>query len=789
MNIRQWRGQRWMVLTCLGMGLLGLPLPAEASQMCIDETRFYQHNQAAVRAQWGRQALRKGHRQPAADHLAKALDRARTLEDAGTRAAIFEDFIAPNSGSSGWLIHEVDALVALGETEAVRTVLTSARQAAQELPTGYSALKIRMLTTIATDYIAIGDRATALDLLAQAQQLVSNVQGREIKANILTVIAQGYVAAEEDAIAIKLATQAAQQAEAVTYADPFRRDKTIAPIATVYAEAGAIDQALQLAQSVQQPSYREHAVGRTALAAARLGQMDQANDLVQLLTLAQLKIRTLTDIGLYLIAEDDTEQAQPYLDQVIDVIKTDSYPGSSFTETMIDAGLPERVLAALSAAPANRVKVGGLLDLTRYYRTDDTKAASSSLQQALAATTAIEQDYARQAALDIILELAIEIADYKLAVTAIETLAAQRSGTTTFNPDWAYSSVARAAAQTGQIDVSLDVIERIDPSDDSAIRRTWVDVAVAYAKAGELETAFATAKKTKEAYSSNYALALVGIGLQQRQAGRLEESAITIDQAVQAAKALESSSARIAALNVIALEQVKAGLTAADLLETVLATVREPSTYTNDSLIFHTVVSGWVELGEYDIARRFFDEIAQTQPQNSLWKTLLLERLVQVGNYSDALAMIEARHGSHLELDEMLQIAERYFQAGQSDQAVQILARVYNTAEARPDQLLRIAELYTQVGQTDQVLSVLARAFEVAQTVPGDESKFLQIREDLVVEDTQDRSSLYEEIAVAYGRAGAFDQGQTVVRALQDSDTREQATTRLNCYRDFYQRI
>ena len=89
------------------------------------------------------------------------------------------------------------------------------------------------------------------------------------------------------------------------------------------------------------------------------------------------------------------------------------------------------------------------------------------------------------------LKQAIKIEDYELAVSTIETLVAikqQSRGATIFNQDWAYADVARAAAQSGQIVLA------------------------------------------KEPYSSNYALALIGVGLQQQQAGRLEASAVTMEQ-------------------------------------------------------------------------------------------------------------------------------------------------------------------------------------------------------------------------------------------------------------------
>ncbi|MEO0739940.1 MAG: hypothetical protein AAFZ35_24400, partial [Cyanobacteria bacterium J06649_12] len=383
-------------------------------------------------------------------------------------------------------------------------------------------------------------------------------------------------------------------------------------------------------------------------------------------------------------------------DQAVTVITTEGYPGPSFTQKLIKAGFAETVLTALAAAPDGRIKVDGLLGVaTHYTEAGNTGAAGNVLRQALAVTETIEQDYARNEVLEDMIKRAIELEDYELAISTIETLVAikQSGGATIFNQDWAYGDVARAAAQSGQIAFAMDVLDRIDPSYDSVRRRAEVDVAVAHAKAGDFDAAFAMAERTKEPYSSNYALALMGIGLQQRQADSLENSDATMAQAIRAAEALESSSDRLEALNVIALERVKAGLTATDLLEVVLGMVQEQITNSDDSFTLQTVVTGWVEMGEYDIALRFFEIIAETQPQNPLWRTLLVDRLIQKEEYARALDVIESRDITHLELDDMLQIAERYFQAGQYDQAVQLLGRVYSASDTGATQLLRIAEL------------------------------------------------------------------------------------------------
>lgn len=402
----------------------------------------------------------------------------------------------------------------------------------------------------------------------------------------------------------------------------------------------------------------------------------------------------------------------------------------------------------------------------------------------MAATHKIEQDYAQRERWEEILRRAVQLEAYDLALATVETLGEQGQ---TFSGISDYTTIAVAAAQSGQIELALDLIERIEPSYMFNRRRVWGEAAVAYAAAGNFDTAFATAEQTQSPYAKDYAHTLARIGLQQRQAGQLEESVTTIDRAVQVAEELDYASERLLALNEIALEQAQAGLMepATELLERALVMLQAQTLESINEFALQTVANGWVEIGEYGTALRVVDAIAIIQPDSPLWKTLLVDRLIDRGDYAQALDIIESRDASSLQAEEMVRLAELYVQRGQYSLASQILDRANSISDAKADHLLRIGELYDHMGQTDRVLPVLGRAFEVAQTIPGEESQAIYVREDLVVDDTQDRGSLYEEIAVAYGRVGAFEQGAAVVQALQDSDTRAQAMTRLDCYRNF----
>ncbi|MGD1948826.1 MAG: tetratricopeptide repeat protein [Leptolyngbyaceae cyanobacterium] len=779
-------GQRWLAIVWLGsLSWLGWSLPVRSQpQQCFDEISYYQRNRVTERADWSDTALNQGHIQPAVEHLTEGLEQARTI-DVRTRASILENFIETNSASTGWLARGVDQLIALEETDAARTVLDSATPLAQGMPNGYSALKIRFLTTIAVDYGSIGDQTTALELLSQAQQIENAVQGAEFKTNALITIAQGYSAVGEKTLATDVATQALQQAETVNDTDTIRRDRTVGEIATVYAEAGELDRAIQLAQTIEQLSFRENVISAVAISAARSGQLDQATSLVRQLTLDQLTIQTLKEIGLYLTAQENNQEAQLYFDQAIKEIETHGYPGFGFTDEMLSAGLAKTAWAALTAAPEGRMKADGLMEFVSYYtEAGDTATAREALQQAMTATNGVDQDYAQQELWEEILKRAIELEEYDLALSTVETLVDKDL---TFNEISDYTRVAIAAAKSGQIDVALGITERIDPSYGANLHRVWSKIAVAHAAAGDFDAAFAMAEKTNSPYGADYAKTLASIGLQQQKAGLLEESATTMERAVQTAAALDYVSEQLIALNSIAIAQTRAGFIepAGELLDQVLAMIQAQTSDSADLFTLQTVAEAWVEIEAYEAALRVMDAIAKVQPDSPLWKTLLVEPLIDQGDYATALDMIESRDESVIRDEELMRIAERSMQAGQTTQTLQILNHVYNASNVSVDQLLRISELYSHMGQTEQILPILDQAFEIAKTIPGDESQVIYIREDLVVDDTQDRGSLYEEVAVAYARAGAFEQGVAVVEALQDSDTREQAMARLNCYRDF----
>ncbi|MBE7382390.1 MAG: tetratricopeptide repeat protein [Leptolyngbya sp. SIO1E4] len=748
---------RWLAAACLASwGWLGMPLSvmqpaaqAQTSQMCVDEIGFHLQGVVVERANRGREALQAGDAQQAAQYLTSALDFLDTIEIERVRVQLLESFIISNSIDAGWLVTDVDRLIEMGETDAVRMVLAPARVATERLSGGYSFLKTTLLTTIAADYGAIGDHAIARELLDQARGAEANVQGAEFKAKALTAIAQGYVAAGDLEMAADVATLALQLAESVTYPNPVRRTWVMEPIASVYVEAGEIEQALQLTTSLE-PYYRDSVTGRVALAMARAGQWRQATDLLATLSLREPKIQTLIALGIQQTQAGDAAQGQRLFEQAIATITAEEFLPVDVASTLIQADFPEIALEALIALPDGAfLKVPGLIELARHYgELGEPERVGDVLQQALSATVAIEEDYRRNDLLQQLFEQMIETEAYPLAIATIESLP-ETSGR--FDQMTAYEKVASAAAQSGQLEVAVNAAEAIDPSFISVRNQAWGAIARAYATAGDFDAALAVAQKIDRRDSPDYAQALASIGVQYHKAGLLEASTATMTEALKAATALETPTVRVRALNDLALTYAKAGQTDAAIavFEQVLerAIAVPPASSTPSPL--QAVANSWIEIGESEFALRAIQAITDEQRQEASLQTLV-DYFIAEGQYAQALENIDA----------------------------------YHVPANQAHQRLRVAELYFQAGQTASALPVLARAFEAAQAVPGEESQVIQVREDLVADELLDRGSLYEEIAIAYGKMGAFEQGMAVAQSLQGSEMRDRVMERLRCYRD-----
>ena len=753
-------GRYWIAIACLSsLAGLGMPLPpvqpavqaqGQLSPMCIDEVSTHLWEVVSERAQQGRKALQNGQIQSAANHLAGALEFLGTVNDASIRARTLEGFIRTNSADAGWLIEEVDRLIELGEIEAVRTVLSPAQTAAQGLPSGYSALKTRLLAAIATDYAAIGDREVAFDLLSQAQQAAANIQGAELKAQALTAIAQGYVAAELWPIATDLANQALQQAESATHTHEIRRDRVIEPIAAIYAEAGRIDQALQVAASIDDPYTRDSAMGSTAIALTQAGQIEQAVDLLSTLSVTEPKIRTLFSIGIQLTRDGNEAQANRFFEQAIAAVETADHLPVDVVPTLIQAGLPDMAAAALAARPNDAFKATRLIDVAKaHIETENLTWARAVLAQAIAVTYLIEENYIRQDLVEPLVAQSIEAADYELAMAAIELISDSAGA---FEAMTAYAKVARTAAAAGQLDIALEAAEAIDPSFMSVHSEAWLAIATAYATAGEFETALATTQNIDQLNSPHYAEALFNIGLQYQQMGMGEESETTLTAALQAATALGVPTASVEALNILALGYAKAEQPepAAALFEEVLAAAIALPPESNSLFSLHDIADSWLAIGEPAFALRAIEAISDEYHQDAALQNWV-DRLIEDTQYAQASEIVDT----------------------------------YNDPSTQTYQMLQLAEAYFQSGQTEPALAQLSRAYEVAQTIPGEESQLIRIREDLVVDDPLDRGSLYEAIAITYGQMGAFEPGLAVAQSLQEPEIRDWAIERVTCYRTF----
>jgi tetratricopeptide (TPR) repeat protein len=112
-----------------------------------------------------------------------------------------------------------------------------------------------------------------------------------------------------------------------------------------------------------------------------------------------------------------------------------------------------------------------------------------------------------------------------------------------------------------------------------------------------------------------------------------------------------------------------------------------------------------------------------------------------------------------------------------------LIAAEYREPENQARSLIALAQAWRAANQPQRAIALLTTAFQVAKTVSDPEVKKLRVREDLEVEDDNDRASLLEAIARLYAQVGEVNAALQVAQRIQDPKIREPLQQQVRCYR------
>ncbi|MBD2464063.1 hypothetical protein H6G89_23970 [Oscillatoria sp. FACHB-1407] len=690
----------------------------------------------------------------------------QTPRNATVRANLTEELIVSAPGQSSLLAQVAHQAQAMERLDIVREALPPALRSVQSLPTGYSAAKVRSFLAIATLYQDIERTDLAIAALRQALQASTSIRGEEFKAVALTSIAQGYIAIDQIDTALPLLNQSRQLANAINHRDPNRKAKVLAAIATAYASAGEVEQALQTAQSIQNATYyRDAALRSVSDRLVATSQFDRALQIAEILETAELQALTLVNIAGGLAQAGQVAQAEQVFADAIAQSRTvgdnDSYVMAQVVQQYAQVGQRDAARDVAQTIPDAAIRAQTLVAIANHYSTaNQAEQVTATLAEAIQAIQTISDTSQQSSVFQAVIEDNLRQGNYAMTLQVAQAISADRMAVPSDRAEL-MGRIAREAAAAQGFDIALQAAEAIDPQFPDLRNQAYQAIALNHAKTGQFEPALQVVESITNDGAYPYRIrtlaAIAGEYTQTRQTAAAER---LLAQAIEQVRQLDNPGSKADGLAAIAIQHANAGWIdrVAALQAEALSSAALLSDSSTNSHVLREIVNQYLNARQYTAAVDAAEAMLETGDRiNSLSE--VVNRAIQTGSYEAALQATTT-----LDLPEM-----------------------------RTRFLITLADRYLQTAQPTQATSLLAQAFDIAKSIPGSESKTIVVRMDqdaqgnpipgLTVDDDNDRGSLLEAIALTYAQARQYNQAVQVARSIQNATTRNQLLRRLECYR------
>lgn len=721
-------------------------------------------NEAAERAAYElservTQAISDRRLEDAAYNLSQALRSAQVLQNAQTKANMTETWIASGPGQPSLLDQIVKLAIEADRPDIALNILPAARQYTQSLSSAYSRIKTAGLVAIANDYQQLGQSGQATSVLADALRAASFIRGAEFTAPALTSIAQGYVAIGQASTALPLLDQALQAANTIQATN--HRVPTLSQIAIAYATAGNLDRALQTAQGIQTtPYYGSNALRAVASQYLQKGDFNQAIQVVQRIPDVDLKAIALAEIAGAYAKAGQADQASQTFTLALQTARTVRNQGFRIMGEVVkqyaQSGQIDAARTAAQAIPDLPVKVQTLAAIALTYAEAGRAAdATATLDQAIQQVKTV-RDVNEQANLlsPIVEEYRVQ-GQYRLSFQAAQALSSDEFS----GREGVYSSIVRSAIAADQLDLALEVNQAIGSNWSDYKNQGYQGIAIAYAKAGQFDRALQIANLADNFGSYSYQVrTLAAIAGEAQKRGQTTQAETILTQALEITNQFDTVNQKADGLVAIAIQYAIAGQTnrSAQLQQQML-----------------TLASG----------------IEDASTQGYVLREAISQYL-NANQYVSAIQAAQAIRDMGERMNNLTSVVNQAIQAGQYARALQAV-RSINVPESKTRFLVTIATRYLQTAQPNQASPILAEAFEVAKTISDPESKTIVVRVDYdangnpipstTIDDDNDRGSLLEAIAIAYGQAGQYNRAVQVAQTIQDTNARNQLLQRIRC--------
>ncbi len=569
--------------------------------------------------------------------------------------------------------------------------------------------KMIALTEIAEAYLAAGQREPVPAILAQSLQLARAFEhsNPSRKAEVLGRVAIAYAQAGEY-------DQALEISKTIENA-PYYRTGVLGAIASQYAQKGQMEQALQLAQSLDAGYTKANTLSEIALNYLKTGQQEKASDIFS------QAVETARPVGETLLAEIITKYAAAgQLETALSTAQTINDAGgkakalSAIALLYTKAGQQTQASQVLSQAiesakamPDAYFQARLLKEMIDNYVKVGRYEDAFKIAQAIQGDT-VDIELSKPFVLQDIITKAVEAGQNEQALQITQLLDKGDIG----SRNVALQRIALSYAKAQQFDKAIQTAQMVENYGSTYFYqpRTLAAIANEFLKTGqtnratELYTQAIQVANSLE-IKSNKAEALAAVAVEYTLSGQQDKASALLSQALQVAQTQEDNSY---ILQAIADEYIKAQQY--DVAFKIAQAMRDGYEKTNK---LQEIASKYLETGRYDDVLQFIN-IYEAPAEKVGLLLAIANKYIQTGQTTKATEV----------LAQAFQIAKTIegpesnilvFKVETDSQGNRISATEVDDPADRGSFLEEIAVKYAQAGQYNQALQV-AQALESTAT-------------------------------------------------------------------------
>ncbi|HEY9613155.1 hypothetical protein [Allocoleopsis sp.] len=662
----------------------------------------------------------------AARSLTQALRIVPTVENSLTKTDLIATIAGNAGGQPSTMERIVNYSISTKQPKIALELLPKIAQVTQTLNGEYGVINVKrsILVQLANYYTRLGQPNQARPVLDQARQALDSLQGDGFGL-IAAPVAEGYIAIGDTSKAIAILNQALQLTQAMKTNDQTYLGEIFKSISTAYANAGAMEQALQVAQKIQVANSKSTTLTHIASRYARAGKPQQANTIfAQALKLAQTAPEGNRASLLSQLAIKNAQVGQ--FDK-----------GLQVAQTLASGEVKVRTLAEIAAL---------------YDRANQFEKAVAILPQISVIAKTITPFYDADTLLREIFADYISDRQYKLAFQFSQTLDSTLQ-------DQSLLKLVEEASAAGDFPLALRVVEVMPPGWENQTKHLSLrHLAAGYAKARKYDQAMQLLPSIED--SSDYpnrTLARVAIAKSYTENGQRDKAIEQFNQSLQALGTLKNSSAKIQALSQIAVGYAQTG-----------QRDRAVEAHTQALKIQDSLNPGAPASPSYAVEQ-------------------LLNQYLGTQQYTLAIQLIQTIKGEYEHDGALQRILNQMLDVGEFQPVLQTANTIRNPNQ-KVAFLVKIADFHIGTGQSDKATEILAQAFAIAKTIKGAEERFTpeevqRIDPSIPPSDEFDRGSLIEAIAIRYAELRQHNLATQTAQALQSPTYRDRLLQRLACYR------